>query len=125
MLTKVSSKTCICSGYEAVFECTVNAGVTTVWRGSALENCSDGTVILRHNQFDEGHTINETCGTSGQVVGRAISAENGSYTSQLIISITPQIIGSLIECAADDEELNHSDIQIMLSTGMEVLIPIM
>ena len=125
MLTKVSSKTCICPGYEAVFECTVDAGVTTVWRGSALENCSDGTVILRHSQFDEGHTINETCGTSGQVVGHAISVENGSYTSQLIISITPQIIGSLIECATDDEGSNHSDIQIMLSTGMEVLILIL
>ena len=125
MLTKVSSKTCICPGYEAVFECTVDDGITTIWRGSALENCSDSTVILRHSKFDEGHTINETCGTSGQVVGRAISAENGSYTSQLIISITPQIIGSLIECATDNEELNHSDIQIMLSTGMEVLIPIM
>ena len=125
MLTKVSSKTCICPGYEAVFECTVDDGVTTVWQGSALENCSDGTVILRHSKFDEGHTINETCGTSGQVVGHAISAENGSYTSQLIIGITPQIIGSLIECATEDERLNHSDIQIMLSTGMEVLILIM
>ena len=125
MLTKVSSKTCICPGHEAVFECTVDDGVTTVWQGSALENCSDGTVILRHSKFDEGHTINETCGTSGRVVGHAISAENGSYTSQLIISITPQIIGSLIECATEDERLNHSGIQIMLSTGMEVLILIM
>ena len=125
ILTAVSS--CICPGHEAVFECTVDDGVTTVWRGSALENCSDGTIILRHSQFDEGHTINETCGTSGPVVGRAISgpdsAENGSHTSQLTISVTEQIIGSLIECAANGEQLNG--IQIRLSTGTGILFPMM
>ena len=117
VLTTVSSH-CICPGHEAVFECTVDDGVTTIWQGSALENCSDGTVILRHSKFGEGHTINESCGTSGPVIGRAISAENGSYTSQLTISITQQIIGSIIECATDGEQSNSSDIQLRLSTGM-------
>ena len=123
VLTVVSS--CICPGHEAVFECTVDDGVTTVWRGSALENCSDGSIILRHSKFDEGHTINETCGTSGPVVGHAISAENGSYVSQLTISVTQQIIGSLIECTADVEQLNSSGIQIRLSTGTGIIIPMM
>ena len=27
-----------------MFECTVDNGVTTVWRGSALENCSDSNI---------------------------------------------------------------------------------
>ena len=105
---------CICPGYEAVFECTVDDGVTTAWRGSALENCSDGTVILRHSKFDEGHTINETCGTSGPVVGRAISAENGSYTSQLSILVNQELNGSTIECATDDEQLQASSVQVLL-----------
>ena len=118
MLTTVSS--CICPGHEAVFECIVDDGVTTIWQGSALENCSDGTVILRHSKFDEGHTINETCGTSGQVVGHAISAENGSYTSQLVISVTQQTIGSLIQCTTDSE--SGSSTQTSVSTGIQLLI---
>ena len=118
VLTTVSS--CICPGHEAVFECTVDAGVTTVWRGSALENCSDGTVILRHSKFDEGHTINETCGASGQVVGHAISAEDGSYTSQLVISVTQQTIGNLIQCTTDSE--SGSSTQTSVSTGIQLLI---
>ena len=36
VLTTVSSH-CICPGHEAVFECTVDDGVTTIWQGSALE----------------------------------------------------------------------------------------
>ena len=69
--------------------------------------------------------MNETCGTSGQVVGHAISAENGSYTSQLVnssftsqltISVTQEIIGSLIECTSDGE--HGSSTQMSMSTGI-------
>ena len=112
----VLTSSCIDPGYEAVFSCTVYGGVTTVWQGLALENCSDGSVILRHSQFGNGLTINKTCGTSGQVVGHATSAENGSYTSQLTISITQQAIEEQITCAKDGG-INGS-IQIMPSTGM-------
>ena len=114
VLTTLSS--CICPGYEAVFRCTVDDGVATVWRGSALENCSDDSIVLRHSQFRGGHTINKTCGTSGQVIGQTISVVNGSYTSQLTINVTQQIIGSPIVCGTDDEY--SSSTQIMSSTGM-------
>ena len=73
----------VCPGQEAVFRCIVHGGVTTTWRGSALENCLDGSVTLRHSQFGNGTTINKTCGTTGQVISQAISAENGSFVSQL------------------------------------------
>ena len=63
----VLTSSCICSGQEAVFRCTIDGGVTTVWRGSALENCSDGSITLRHSQFGNQLTVNKTCGTTGQV----------------------------------------------------------
>ena len=81
----------VCPGQEATIRCTVDGGVPTLWRGSALENCLDGSIILRHSQFGNRYTINKTCGISGQVIGQAISAENGSYTSQLTINITQQV----------------------------------
>lgn len=113
----VLTSSCICPGYEAVFNCTADGGTATIWRGTALKNCSDGSIILRHSQFDTGYLINETCGTSGQVVGQAKSTENGSYTSQLTINITQQVIGRHIICATDGE-INGS-VQIMPSTGTQ------
>lgn len=107
---------CIYSGQEAVFRCTVDGGVTTVWGGSALENCSDGSIILRHSQFSNGLTINKTCGATGQAIGQGISAENGSYTSKLIIENTQQIIGSQIICTRDGEN-NVTQFQIVSSKG--------
>ena len=104
MLEIVSS--CICPGYEATFRCTVDGGVATTWRGSALENCSDGSITLRHSQFGNGTTINKTCGATGQITGQAISAENGSYTSQLTIrKITQQtlISGNRVTCTMDGD----------------------
>lgn len=117
LLETVSS--CICPGQEAVFRCTIDGGVATTWRGSALENCSDGPITLRHSQFSNGLTINKTCSTTGQVIGRAISAENGSYTSNLIISnITQQtlITGIHVICSMDDENVNST--QIVVSKGI-------
>ena len=114
------TSSCVCPGQEAVFRCLVHGQVTTIWKGSALENCSDGSVILRHSQFgNHTYSINKTCGTSGQVIGQAISAENGSYTSQLTINITQQTIGSSIVCALNGENNHSHDIQItaMSSTG--------
>ena len=115
----------ICPGQEAVFRCAVDGGVTTVWQGSALENCSDGSVILRHSQFDNGLTINKTCGTSGSVVGQAISAENGSYISHLTVFAYQELNGSILECATDGEFLASSlRIQILLITGAKSIIMI-
>ena len=112
----------ICSGQEAVFKCTVDGGVTTTWTGSALENCSDGSITLRHSQFGNGDTINKTCGTTGQVTGQAISAESGSYTSNLIIKDAQQIVGSQIICTnnMDDESLNVTLFQIVSTKGIPV-----
>ena len=107
---------CICPGQEAVFRCTVDGGVATVWRGSALENCTDGSIILRHSQFRDVYIINESCGTSGFIIGKAISAENGSYTSHLTVFANQELNGSIIVCATDGELLG-SRIQILTTTG--------
>ena len=116
--TVLTTSSCICSGQEAVFRCTVDGGVTTTWTGSALENCSDGSITLRHSLFGNGTTINKTCGATGQVIGQAISAENGSYTSNFIIKDAQQIVGSQIICTNNmDDESNVTIFQITSSEG--------
>ena len=111
---------CTCRGYEAVFECTVFGDGATIWQGTALQQCAGQRIILRHSQFEPGYNINQTCGSGGPVVGRAVSAVNGSYTSQLTINVSQQLNGSTIECANDNESMVNTMVEVFLTTGAYV-----
>ena len=120
-LTTLSS--CICPGYEAIFECVVTGGAATIWNGTAfrdIDNCFNNKITLRHSQFNQPE-YNVTCGDGGQIIGRAISAMNDSYTSQLIVNVSQNLVGANIECANN----NGSHVgtkQIQLTTGTFQLI---
>jgi hypothetical protein len=111
-LTTLSS--CICPGYEAVFECVVTGGGATVWNGTALDHCPNDKITLRHSEFiQSGWSINQSC---DGVIGRAVSVVNNSYTSQLTINVSQSLVGANVECA----NINRSHIgtkQILLTTG--------
>jgi hypothetical protein len=63
------------------------------------ENSNDEITLL-HSRFANG-TIG-TC-NNGTIVGRDISVDNDTYyTSQLSVTITPDLIGTSIECIHDD-----------------------
>ena len=112
---------CTCPGHEVVFECAVAGGGATIWQGTALEECNNGRIILRHSQFGSGHNISHTCGASGSVVGRATSVVSDSYTSQLTINVSQHLNGSIIECASDSGRQVGSR-QILLTTGINCLL---
>ena len=114
---------CTCPGYEAVYECTVNGPGATVWRGTALEECTGGKIVLRHSDFESGYNLNKTCGASGPVVGRALSVANDSYTSQLTINVSQHLNGSTIECASDNETHDIVSRQILLTKGTKLVQP--
>ena len=112
-LTTLTS--CICPGHEAIFECVVTGGVATNWSGTVFDRCSSDEIILRHSQFNQfGYSINETCGDSGPIIGRAVSVVNDSYTSQLIVNVSQSLIGENIECAGSHDGAK----QIQYTTGM-------
>ena len=91
-------------------------GGATIWQGTALEECTNSRVLLRHTQFESGQNINKTCGASGPIVGRAVSVVNGSHTSQLTINVSRHVNGSTIECASDSGRQVGSR-QILLTRG--------
>ena len=76
-------------------------GLGTVWRGSAFDcENSNNEITLLHSRF-----VNGTIGTcnNGSIFGRNIRIENGTcFTSQLSVTITPDMIGKSIECIHDD-----------------------
>lgn len=78
-------------------------------------------IILRHSQFVSGHKTAGIC-NNGTIVGQIIREENNSYTSQLIVLMTPDLIGRTVECAANNgtEENLIGVTTLLLTTGMSV-----
>ena len=94
-----------CSEYTFTYECTVvgRPSGMTVWRGSAFD-CIQKEIVLLHSQFtseNDGIRAHGVC-NNGSIVGEGRKIENGSYTSQLNVNATSDIIGKTIECVHDE-----------------------
>ena len=50
----ITSESCTCPGDELIFECTIEGDAGTYWQGTALEQCLQGRVLIRHSQFRSG-----------------------------------------------------------------------
>ena len=99
----VNSTICTCEGYRLVYECTVDRDsgmmyVYTVWTGTAFDCPATNNEI----NFLSGipNEDNLSC-NDGAISGHVITADNDSYTSQLSILVTPEVIGSNISCFID------------------------
>lgn len=95
----VSSTACLCPGDVLQYECTLkgNLGGSTVWRGSAFMTC--GYIALLHSQFAQG--TRGTC-NSGDLIGSSLRYGNGSYTSQLSITLSRELDETSIQCIHDN-----------------------
>ena len=90
------------------YECIVVGGISTVWRGSIVHNLcqkSDHVLTLTHNRYNSSEGTHKSC-SSDSILGRSVSVENNTYTSQLIVNLTPDtnysVTRSRIECIRDD-----------------------
>ena len=91
------SNTCNCVGDTLTFECTVMTGRGTIWRGNAFNCASTGNEINLFNSSVGDQTCN-----SGIITGRVIKHERNTYTSQLDVVFSSDLIGRTIECASDN-----------------------
>ena len=123
MLSDITMLTsCTCPGHEIVFECIIiDDGAATIWQGTALEECDNGILLLRHSQFNEsyGYSLNRICGTIGQVTGRAVSAENQIYISQLILNFSQSLNGSTVQCGSVTDLVNNFFSAVLMSSISE------
>ena len=76
--------------------------VSTVWTGTAF-NCSSSNndILLLHTPFSSSEGDYGSC-NNGAIVGRNLGVEGNYYTSQLNVTITPDIAGKTVECFYDD-----------------------
>ena len=113
-----SLSTCTCLGHEVIYECAVSGGGATSWEGTALESCSQSTILLRHSEFNNSnYGIDTMCGTRGHIYSRAVSFDNGVYTSQLILNVSNDTVGDSIECSGHGDSEGVESLQITLSRG--------
>ena len=74
---------------------------STIWTGSAFNNCSLYEIVLRHSGFDTG--TSRACNNGAKhIVGRSLSIEGDNYISQLTVTITPDTAGKIIVCLHDN-----------------------
>lgn len=94
---------CICPGYTLIFaECTVDGGPgdSTVWKGSAFD-CSSNDIPLVHSRFASSPKAAGEC-NNGSIEAHGLRVQDNCYTSQLNISVTPNLIGKTIKCVHDN-----------------------
>ena len=107
-----------------IYECSIMGGYyggSTVFRGmptSSLKfvDCTgnQGRIVLPHSQFSRPQGIKISC-NNGAIIARSLQSENGTYTSQLSVTVTPELIGDAIECAHDN------GINIIEVVGMAII----
>ena len=115
---------CVCLGDTLTYNCTVmgSFGGATIWRGSAISGChpTDEEIILLHSRFT--NMSNSTYGVcnSGNIVGQSIGIKGSNYTSQLNVTVTPEIIGKTIMCINYDgtSETVQFSVTIINTTGI-------
>ena len=102
---------CYCPGKVVTYECTFaldgGEGGSTIWRGGAF-HCQDGSAMeisLLHYRYSLPEGVSQSC-NDGAIVGRSVKVENDththSYTSQLDVELTSDLLSTWIECAYDN-----------------------
>lgn len=86
----------ICPGQNVTYECTVVNGSFTDWDVNIFEPGCE--IVLSHFQF-----LDETkyCNNRG-ISARIVEVNNSRYTSQLVVSVTPDLNNGTINCSVDD-----------------------
>ena len=82
------------------YNCTVSGSGATIWKGTEFDCSSNNEIIILHSinyTSERPKTRN-----NGAIIGRAIGAENDSYTSQLTVQISDELNGTTIVCVHDN-----------------------
>ena len=70
----------------------------SVWRGTAF-NCPVvfNEISLRHSSFNTSGGATGTC-ASGAITAESVGVADNCYTSRLMVTVTPALNGSTVEC---------------------------
>ena len=96
----ITKSDCIYPGCTVTFaECTIvgRSVGTTVWKGTAFDQCTSDELNLLHSQFGTQVQPILKC-NNGFITGRGLIVEEGCYASELTITVSSDMIGKTIQC---------------------------
>ena len=115
----LSRSDCVCPENLIIYQCSIVGAGTTVWQGTAFQ-CSglNRHISLRHSKFNTSEKPFGEC-NNGAITARAIGVVDNNYTSQLNVTVSPELNNKTVECVYDNgtEEIVGSDI-LSLTTGI-------
>ena len=93
---------CVCPGDRLIYRCTTQGNVwgATIWNGTAFKGCHSNEIELYHALFTQPEGSIDTC-NNGDIVGQSLGVQGNNYTSQLNVTITPDIAGKTVTCVYD------------------------
>ena len=74
---------------------------STIWTGSAFKALHCYELVLLHSRFHLSRGAIGSC-NNRVIVARSVSVEDNHYTSQLNVTVIPDIVGKTIECTSDN-----------------------
>ena len=88
-------------------------GLTTFWRGTAF-NCpaTSNVIALTHALFNSG--VSGTC-TDGAITGESVSAVDNCYTSRLMVTVSPALNGTTVECTLSLSGMGGGNLTILIA----------
>ena len=102
-------------------------GGSTIFRGRSFKfiNCTGNIdrLALPHSQFNHPQGTKTSC-NNGAIIARSLHGGNGTYTSQLSITVTSELIGDAIECAYNNgtDSTTHVGMAIINDTGINLVL---
>ena len=122
---------CTCPGYDVSFTCIIPGGGNTIWKGSAFDcpsssDSNNNQILLLHSRFGTDRNPTGSCNDGG-IQGGGVSAVGGRFTSQLIVTITPSVVGKEVQCVHDNTsaEILIGNDSITVTTGSESITVIL
>ena len=99
---------------------------STIFRGCSFKfiNCTGNIdrLALPHSQFNRPQGTKRSC-NNGAIIARSLHGGNGTYTSQLSITVTSELIGDVIECVHDTGiAIEDVGIAIINATGTNLVL---
>ena len=121
-LVKISG--CVCPNHIVILECTVHGRGSTVWQGTAVallaaasDACFSGEIVINHDSTFTSFNAECTKNNRTVIVAHGISSANNSYTSQLSVTMSVDLVGTIVECVHDNFQNNN----IVIAVGNFVL----
>ena len=98
-------------------------GGYTIWRGSAFRDCisNEQDILLLHLCFTSNGGTSGIC-NHGDIVAQSLGVEGSNYTSQLNVTVTPDVIGKTIMCRSNEATNEITEFSTTITTTGIIIV---